>query len=42
MKGERTPSEATAREWAAEAQKAVLTPAQAENYLDLRGAEDPR
>lgn len=32
MKGERSPSEATAREWATEAQKAVLTPAQAENY----------
>ncbi|RTG92042.1 pectin acetylesterase-family hydrolase [Thermus scotoductus] len=32
MKGERTPSEATAREWAEGAMRAVLAPAQAENY----------
>ncbi|MCS7218030.1 MAG: pectinacetylesterase family protein [Thermus sp.] len=32
MKGERTPSEATAREWAEGAQRALLLPAQVENY----------
>ncbi|GAA6735217.1 hypothetical protein Thermus77359_04420 [Thermus oshimai] len=32
MKGERTPSEATAREWAARALQAVTLPAQAQNY----------
>jgi len=32
MKGEKSPSEATAREWATLAQEAVLAPAQAPNY----------
>lgn len=32
MKGETSPSEATAKEWAIKAQEAVLRPAQAENY----------